>query len=417
MKLKSKHQLKYLFLGVASLLFASLMYFGLLSLSLKKTSSYIPRPNQEYGETIVDSQTIVGISMLKDLALSQTPKQNVFISPLSINLAMYLALNGASHQTLIEMQQALAIKNPDLNVLNENAKSLVDQIVATDENIDIEIANSLWYHPRIRLFPDYVKKMNQYYSAEDTQADFGQQSGVNKVNNWVKEKTKGKIDGVLDIPNRDLKAVLINAIYFYGPWKYQFPEEMTTHRPFEKRQVPFMKNDELDVLYAEIDDSQVVALPYGKQAAYDLVIIKPNDIDSFIENLSLKKWKSMISKMSFREGTLYLPKFTLEYEKVLNQQLIDMGMKTAFTNSAQFPYISNDVSLKIDEVLHKTYLKVDERGSEAAAVTAVKMVPVSYNPNPPKSFIMDVNTPFVIAIRHKKTESLLFLGVIRNPVQ
>ena len=242
------------------------------------------------------------------------------------------------------------------------------------------------------------------------------------INQWVEEKTNGKIEEIVDSPlDPDLVTILINAIYFKGDWKYEFDESQTEDRTFylkdgTTKDVPLMRLEE-KLAYMENEVLQAVSLPYGEENEMSMNVILPKenvDSEEFQTMLTYENWQKWTSEFQVKEGTLLLPKFQLEYEATLNDMLKKLGMTTAFAKGANFGKMIQEADpLWISTVKQKTYLDVNEKGTEAAAATSVEIVTESFNMDGP--FRMEVNRPFVIAITENKSDTILFLGEINNP--
>ncbi|WP_434222969.1 serpin family protein [Limnospira platensis CENA597] len=215
---------------------------------------------------------------------------------------------------------------------------------------------------------------------------------------------------------------LINAIYFKGMWSEPFDKELTQEQPFtlidgSTKLHPLMFQFG-NYLYLENSDFQGISLPYGDDARFSLYVFLPREnvsLDRFYTQLNATQWEEWIKQMRSRPGSIQLPRFKLEYEVGLNDSLKSMGMDIAFDpNQADFSNLTSDNNVRISEVKHKTFVEVNEEGTEAAAVTSVTVVTES-TPSIPEPFSMVVNRPFFLAIRDNQTRTILFMGSIVNP--
>ncbi|NLY78763.1 MAG: hypothetical protein GX072_02310 [Lysinibacillus sp.] len=243
------------------------------------------------------------------------------------------------------------------------------------------------------------------------------------MNDWVSNATQGKIKEIVESPlNPDLVAILINAIYFKGDWTYPFDPNETENRTFHladgtTKETPFMKETR-KWAYIENDAFQAVALPYGSNQNLSMKVILPKEEIDFIkfkQLLTSANWETWNKEFQLREGTIVLPKFQMDYEVELNELLQDLGMKTAFHHDANFSkMIYGDDPVWISKVKQKTFIDVNEEGTEAAAATSVEMVKESSIVE--DVFYMEVNRPFFVAITEDLTGSILFMGLISNPI-
>lgn len=220
----------------------------------------------------------------------------------------------------------------------------------------------------------------------------------------------------------DWLVCLLNAIYFKGTWTYEFDKNPTQEKDFTLfdqsiKKHPLMEQERKDFFYVENNDFQAVNLPYGENKRLSMYVFLPkNNLENFLTKLSIDNWSKWIKESKKMEGTLLLPKFKIEYDKELKEVLIDLGMRIAFSGGADFSKMTENVSLFIDRVIHKTFVEVDEKGTEAAAVTAVLMKKMAApDAQIPPTFYMEVNKPFFFTICDNETGEILFMGVIKEP--
>ena len=249
--------------------------------------------------------------------------------------------------------------------------------------------------------------------------DFSSPSSVDIINNWVDEKTNSKIDKIIDNIDPMTMMFLINAIYFKGMWTYEFDKNMTSDEQFTKpdgSQVPCkMMKMTADLNYFADETVQIVDLPYG-DGQFSMTVILPRSdqsIDAVAADLTPSQWTEWLSKLTKASGTVELPKFKLEYEKKLNDALTALGMGIAFSGQADFTRIDRKGGLYISKVKHKTFVEVDEEGTEAAAVTVVDIRLTSVGPS--VEFYLRVDRPFIFAIRENHSQTILFIGKIVEP--
>ncbi len=369
---------------------------------------------------IIQADNDFGITLFKEVAASDAEADNVFISPTSVALALAMTYNGAGGDTKKAMENTLKKAGFTLEEINQSYKSLMGALVSVDPGVLLEIANSIWYRQDFSVLPDFISVNSTYYQAQVNSLDFSDPLAKAVINNWVKENTHGKIAEIIDQIPEEAVMYLINAIYFKGIWRSEFDREKTTDKVFTTGEglqitVPMMQQQDT-FRYARYDNLSCVELPYG-QGNFNMIILLPEtgvDIQEIIAALTPESWNSIIQSLSDREVVIQLPRFKFEYKNTLNDELTDMGMGLAFSDQADFSKISSPARLAISRVLHKTFVEVNEEGTEAAAVTAVEIVNTSIGESVPPVFFF-VNRPFVFAIRERETGAIVFMGSVKNP--
>jgi serpin B len=360
-----------------------------------------------------------GFNMVKLLA-NQDSGKNIFISPTSLSLALSMVYNGASGETKNVMMKSLQLQNLSINMVNQQSRSLIASLQNSDPDIQLSIANSVWTKQEISFQTDFLQTVKDYFNAQIQSIDFNNPNSVNTINSWVNTNTNGKIPTIISSIPPDMIMYLINAVYFKGTWTKAFDKNLTKEKQFtptasSPETIPLMKQTG-NFLYLETKDFQSVSLPYGKNQGLSMYVFLPKNLPDFISSLKMDDWNSWMGKYEDTQGTILLPRFKVEYGKELKDVLIQLGMGSAFGNSADFSLMSPEKGIKISQVRHKTYIDVNEEGTEAAAVTAVvAMDTFGLDSSPSKSFYMEVNKPFFIAIRDNKTQELLFMGAIQRP--
>jgi len=368
---------------------------------------------------LVEADNSFGLKLFKNIN-AETTDSNVFISPLSISMALGMTYNGAAESTEEAMRTTLEFGDLSMDEINESYKSLIELLMGIDSDVEFNIANSIWYRNDWTFKEDFFERCNEYFDARVSGLDFSQnEAAKDTMNNWVDENTNGKIEEIVDYVN-PLEDVmfLINAIYFKGNWTYRFNEEDTKDGVFHLSgggsKVCKMMQIESDFKYFADSLLQVIDIPYGN-GNYSMVVILPSsgvNIDDLIAELTQEKWEEWMSGFSKDTLTLLLPKFKLEYkiEDKLEEVLTDMGMGIAFDDlGADFTGMYEPGGIFIDRIIHKTFLEVDEEGTEAAAATVVDMGYTSIG------LTMYVNRPFIFAIRENHSGTILFMGKIVEP--
>jgi len=345
-------------------------------------------------------------------------KNNVFISPYSIAAAITLVYNGAGKNTAVEIEKALRLKNPDIVKYNAFHQSLRKRISGLDPKVTIEVANSLWAKKGLNYKKKFIDFNIFYHEAESRILETAK-----IVNDWVSAKTHDKITQIVDneAVGRSL-LILINAIYFKGTWSCEFKKENTKPAKFntphgEKNCNRMSASGEY--YYFENKELQAIYLPYGNEKIGMYVFLPAKNIKfaDFIKKINSASYKQYLDGFFKRDGRVELPKFKIEYAMTLNDQLKSLGIKDAFEDRADFSKIFEVAEkIKISQVIHKTFVDVNEEGTEAAAVTAIFAIPgCAAGYAPPKPFEMIVDRPFFFAITERETKSILFMGAITEP--
>lgn len=388
----------------------------------------MPQPEKEILDSFEPSLSTatnrMGTKLFAQLLEEETDEKEIFISPTSIALALAMAYNGARGETREAMAETLGIKGVELERLNENNQALLYLLQNSDPSVKLQIATSLWMREGMQFAPGFVERNKTYYHALTNEFDFDSPEAAEIINKWVSECTEGLIEDMISPPIDPMTILfLINAIYFQGEWSESFDEEKTHEDTFylpggEAETVPFMfRSGELD--YCEEEGFQAVRLPYGEKgtmAMYVFLSAENSGLREFINTFAGQSWDEWCNNFSQAQGNLYLPRFTLEYEKSLNEVLQTLGMEVAFDpeHADFFDMVTceGEPRLFISEVKHKALIEVDEKGTEAAATTSVGMGLTSA---PVSQFNMKVNRPFFFLVHDMDTDSILFMGTVTNP--
>lgn len=372
---------------------------------------------------LVGSYNAFGFNIFRQLVRNAPRDTNIFVSPLSISMALGMTLNGAAGATEEAMKTTLEFGGMDMKQIDECYRSVIDLLTELDQDVIFEIANSIWYRLDLDPKEDFLKACETYFDSEVTALDFSTPEAADIINAWVSEKTHEKIEEIIQGPIHPLTVMfLINAIYFLGNWTYQFDPDLTQDDWFNtavgvKTPCRMMLQPGIDELaeyrYSETGGFQAIDLPYGN-GLFSMVIILPKEgmsLDGLIDGCDQNAWDGWMAGLQIREGRIQIPKFEVEYEDTLNKVLMSMGMGIAFGAGADFSGISEDRELYVSSVRHKTYVRVDEAGTEAAAVTVVEIRETSQ----PDTFHMRVDRPFLFAIREHHSGTVLFIGKMVRP--
>ncbi len=367
-------------------------------------------------EEVISANTLFGFNLFSELVREDAGK-NVFISPLSISIALGMTYNGAAGKTQEAMAKALELKGMKLEDINPGYAGLMKDLKSSDPRVELLIANSLWARREVEFEPDFLKRNKEFYKARITTLDFADPGSPGVINKWVSENTKGEIKKIVEQIDPQTVMFLINAIYFRGKWSCEFDKSRTKDDIFylldgTEKSVPMMSQSGRYQYYRG-KGFQAVSLPYGdgRMSMYIFLPDEGSSLSDFLAGLNRENWGKWLPLFHYMEGDIRLPRFKLEYEKSLNNALESLGMGIAFDpGKADFRGMS-DTTLYIQSVLHKAVVEVNEEGTVAAAVTSVMMGITSV----PERFTFIVNRPFFFAIHDNQTNSLLFMGAVVKP--
>ena len=370
---------------------------------------------------VVTANTQFGFDLFNEIRKIEQDK-NIFISPLSISIALAMTLNGASGETEQAMANTLHLQGLDSKAINPGYAGLRQALQVADPKVILTIANSLWARQDVPFKQDFLQRNTQFFGAEVSTLDFTDPNTLTTINQWVNTNTNGKITKILDEINLDMVLFLINAIYFKGTWQTEFDPSRTRDGTFylatgDEKQIPIMTRTGDYPYYENYEaEFQAISLPYGdgRMSMYIFLPYPESDLNTFLDSLNTENWESWVSQLREQEVFLSMPKFKLEYEKTLNNSLQSLGMGIAFAPGlADFSQMADlealGKNLYIGEVLHKAVVEVNEEGTEAAAVTSVGIRATSA----PPAFM--ANRPFFFAIRDNETKTVLFMGTVVDP--
>jgi serpin B len=376
----------------------------------------LPRALSVQERQVVAGTADLGLAMLRDLH-TRSDEPNVFISPLSASMALGMTLNGAEGQTLTAMRSSLGLAGLSDADLNDAYRNLTALLLGLDSNIEMSIANSLWIREGFQVEDAFVQALRTSFDAEVRALDFSAASAPATINDWVGQKTNGRIDEIVQSIDPDVVLYLIDAIWFKARWTDRFDRAATRDMPFHRldgstSSVPFMSRTGM-YGYVSNDLFEAVDLSYGR-GAYRMTVLLPTGsggLDAVIAAMTPQGWGDWMGSLHETKISLALPRFRIEYDVTLNETLKALGMTPAFDpGAADFSRITKARDdLYISSVRQKTFVEVNEEGTEAAAATSVG---VSVTSAPP-SVIVD--RPFIVAIRERLSGTLLFIGRIGAP--
>ncbi len=397
-----------------------------ISASCEKQEADITVPEFKYkddkkAESLIAADNEFGLDLFRLIAEDEGCPENMMMSPVSVAMALGMTYNGAEGTTKTAFEETLRLQDFSREEINNIHQGLIEYLLKADPEVTFEIANSIWYERLFNVLPGFINVNKKHYFAEVRDLNFTDPGSVKIINDWVALKTNDKIKEVLDQIPAEAVMYLINALYFNGMWKYEFDENKSEIGEFYRedegtKNVTYMKN-EASYKYFENDILSAVEMPYGN-SNFVMNVFLPNQekkIADILEIMDVESWTSWIE--GFRSGNevvVHLPKFKYEYKSLLNNPLKEMGLSEAFEDYADFTGINPDADLFISRVIHKTYIDVNEKGTEAAAVTVVEVSLTSAGPEPVKTYFI-VNRPFIYTIRERNTGALLFMGKVENP--
>ena len=397
----------------------------LLFTACQKNPGSLPGPKpinlDQKSLSLLKADNVFAFEIFKQILQNEEDEKNIMISPLSISLALAMTYNGADGATKEAMENTLHLHGLSTTDINKSYKSLINALLSVDPKVIMEIANSIWYREDFSVEESFLNINKTYYDAEVAKLNFSDPASVDIINQWVSDKTHDKIDKIIEQINPLDVMFLINAIYFKGTWKYEFDEDDTHEALFYDESGSSIGNVQMMMLegdfnYNSNDLFHAIELPYG-QGNYSMIVMLPQSgvsIDSLVNTMSIDKWKIWMEGFYNRpDFDVFLPKFTFEFEKGLKEILSQLGMGIAFdpNGNADFSKINPDVYLYISSVKHKTFIEVNEEGTEAAAVTSVTFGTTSIGPS--NEFRAD--HPFIFVISEKFTNAIMFMGKVAEP--
>ncbi|MFW6084161.1 MAG: serpin family protein [Gemmatimonadota bacterium] len=395
----------------------------------------LPRALTADERLVVEASNRFGFDLLARVNASD-PGANHFTSPLSAHAALSMAMNGARDSTLDAMRSTLGFAgaggaaggdgaSPSIDAINASYRGLADLLLDLDDRVEIGIANSVWMDEGFPFREAYASTLREAFDARVEALDFDDPAAPDAINRWVEDATAGRIPTMIEDIDPLEVLFLLNAIYFKGEWTDQFDPANTADAPFTRDDgttstVPMMRRETGDFGLRRGPDATVADLPYGGGAFRYTIVLPPEGtpLADLLADLDAERWDAWMSELSESDVPVHMPKFTLEWEKGLNELLKGMGMEIAFVPgradfggmlAEDFDAAAPGTDLHITRVKQKSFLSVDEEGTEAAAATSVG-VGVTSAPVP-----VVVDRPFLLAIRERFSGTIFFLGTIADP--
>jgi len=369
-------------------------------------------------KSLVSADNIFTFNLLKKIPDSEG--HNMMVSPLSISLAFSMALNGADGTTKDAIINSLGFNGLSVEEINQIYYDLISALKGADSKVVMNIANSIWIRKNYPVLEPFISTNQKYYDASVETLDFDL-AALGIINNWVNEKTNAKIPKILDEISADEIMFLINAIYFNGKWTVEFDKSKTVSGAFtpvsgSALTVPLMKLAD-QYGYSEQNGYRALKMPYGR-GKFGMIMLLPDvgkTVDQLIEQMSPSAWTDLKTALTGKTKVdVWLPRFKFTWESDMNDIMSSLGMAVAFNkDEANFSKINATDQLFITKVKHKTYIDVNEEGTEAAGVTSIGIGVTSVGPAAPEFHAI---RPFLFFITEEDTGAILFAGKVENPL-
>jgi len=369
---------------------------------------------------ILEADKAFGFELFREV-VNQSDEENLMISPLSVSYALGMTYNGAAGTTLDAFKEVLHFGDLSTEEVNESYKDLMDQLLTLDEKVEFSIANSIWYRLGFQVLQEFIQTNKDYFDAEVKEIDFSNPQTVEIINQWIEDKTKDKIQDMLDYIPGDAVMYLINAIYFNASWKYEFEKGETYQGDFRLANGSIHSADYMRVSgnfqYTSNEDFTAVELPYG-DSTFSMVVMLPaqgKEVSDLVSNLDVAHWDSWFEGSWYRGVQVDLPKFKYKFKEELNNPLKELGLGVAFSEAeADFTRINPGGNLFISRVIHQTFIDVQEEGTEAAAATIVEVSLTSAGGGG-SAIHFKADKPFLYLIKENSTGAIVFIGKVGKP--
>jgi serpin B len=388
----------------------------------RPTITELPRALSATEREVLARSNAFAFSLAKKL-LPPAPDSNLFYSPLSASMLLGMILNGADGNTYTQMRGVLGFDGLTQEQINQGYADLIGLLTSLDSTVTMELGNSIWAAQGFPVLPDFMQRVQSSFGAEAANVNFGDPGTLPRINRWASDATHGRIETIFDRLPPNVVMVLLNAIYFKGSWTQQFDKARTEPAPFRR---PDGSTVTADLMYLDtynpgfpmtsvlgLNDVTLVDLPYGG-AAFSMTLALPaagRSVSALVESLTVEQWNAWMAELGARKRGMIvrLPRFELGWEKALNDPLEALGMTDAFNGgAADFRRLTPEGGVWLSLVKQKSFVKVDEEGTEAAAVTG-GVVAVTMPPE------IRFDRPFLFVIRERLTGTILFMGVIHDP--
>ncbi len=367
---------------------------------------------------LVTSINTFAFDLIRDLA-EHRPQDNVFLSPYSINLALSMTLNGAASTTLSSLHDGLEHEVISPREINKAYSELTPFLQQLDQQVDFTLATALWYDRQLHAQPLSEDILSAYYQAHVGDLAFGRRKSPAIINKWVKEQTDGRMDDFVAELDPNASMYVTSAVQFAGDWTVPFRNEDTTPGTFHLPDGTEITTDMMVAPRAQYrffqDESKTILdIPYGNQQ-YSMTLLMSRHQDSLlnlVHSLDATSFRSYLSQMDTVNSSLYLPRFTIDYQASLKPTLSRLGMGVAFGDSANFNQLFVDPAspAHLSDVLHRAVITVNEAGTEAVTSTATQAQSIS------KTNSVHVDRSFLFFIRENHSGVIVFAGRLNHPI-
>jgi serpin B len=385
----------------------------------------VERRNIELTEAerqIVERNNLFAFDLLKTVSKNEDKENNILISPLSASLALAMLNNGAGGLTHEEIQSVLGYGDITRDEMNGYFQKMLEAMQEIDPLTTFKSANSIWIEQQFPVLIPFIEVNKTYYGAEIRNENFANPATAGLINNWCSDNTEGKIPEIIDEISPDAIMFLINALYFKGEWSSPFDKSKTKNEFFYNQDgsaplIPTM-NKTIDIFCYKAEDFTLAEFPYGSKA-FSMIFLLPDEgvsLSSIVEKMDAQTWQQSLWGMGNVEIPVKIPRFKINYERLLNEDLAEMGMQSMFSPlSADFTLVHPTAPLFVSLVKQKAFVEVNEEGTEAVAVTIIGMV-MAADPGTPRPEIKEfyVDRPFLYFIKEQSTGTIFFIGEMRN---
>ena len=410
------------FYAMALLMPAALLSTASCSSDNEDEDTPVVCPTSSTTRAISESSNDMAFPFFNKVCAQHKPTENVIVSPLSLTEVLVMLSNGAKGETLNQINALLGAKDIPLEEQNAAISALNQYIISADSKTSVAIANSQWIDDELKVKDEYVQTNAKWLNAETRNQDLATVKTMNDINSWCEKNTQGCIKEILDEPlPDDCRLGLVNALYFKGMWSKKFDKGNTTDEDFtnsdgSKKKVKMMHQTEVFAAY-EGKDMDMVEFAYGdKKFCMDVILPhEGKNLDECLKGFSSKTFSDYVKDSYGRDVIVSMPRMEIKFNTPLDAPLMEMGMTNAFRGGlADFSGITDYDKLFIDKFIQATYIKVDEEGTEAAAVTAAFLNKCTSIGSEPTPLIFNMNRPFVFIIREKDSNTILFMGKVRK---
>lgn len=368
--------------------------------------------------SVANASTTFAFDFFKTAQDAYKPADNVFLSPLSLHMALGMLVQGADTETKAEILRALKIDGLTQTEVIDSYKKLLVELPKADPKVKLALANAIFYQNSFPFESAFLNQMKTDFNAQVTGLPFTS-ADLATINKWASDNTNGKIKEVLKKLSPDLVMLLMNALYFKGDWTSQFSKSATKDEPFNledgSKKTVKMMHQETEFSYTANSEFQAVQLPYGNKQFVATVILpkEGKTVSDIINSFSAAKWDELQKGLIMAKVITSLPKFKVENDVELNNTMKSMGMLKAFSmTEADFLPMSKQKPLWVGFVKQNTFVDVNEEGTEAAAVTIIGIQTVSAGP---QQVTFKCDRPFLFLISEKTSNTILFMGKIMDP--